>query len=85
MNQFILKKNSQTTILNGFEEDINQWYEIVDMKSKYESMRQDNSGLRQNKTSTRIETARKRIFLNARRVTELHLRLENETNQAHAW
>jgi len=56
MNQFILKKkNSQTTILNGFEEEFNQWYEIVDMKSKYDSMRQDNSGLRQNKTKRQQE------------------------------
>jgi len=77
MNQFILKKNSQTTILNGFEEDINQWYEIVDMRSKYDSMRQDNSGkTKQNKMSTRIETARKRIFSNARRVTELGRKIE---------
>jgi len=55
MYQFIVKKISQTTILNGFEEDINQWYEIVDMESKYDSMRQDNSGLRQNKTKRQQE------------------------------
>jgi len=59
MRKFI----SKTTILDGYEGDINQWYEIVDMKGKYDSMRQDNSGkTKQNKTSTRIETARKRIF-----------------------
>jgi len=64
MRKFI----SQTTILDGYEGDINQWYEIVDMKGKYDSMRQDNSGkTNQNKTSTRkFETDRKSIFPNAR-------------------
>jgi len=64
MRKFI----SQTTILDGYEGDINQWYEIVDMKGKYDSMRQDNSGkTKQNKTSTRkFETGRKSIFPNAR-------------------
>jgi len=64
MRKFI----SQTTLLDGYEGDINQWYEIVDMKGKYDSMRQDNSGkTKQNKTSTRkFETGRKSIFPNAR-------------------